>query len=397
MRVIIWGAGKYLPYVYEGIIEEADIVAIVDSNSTKHGEILYGIEVIPPQMVCEFEYDVIVLSPLNPNGIRKYLQENGYGNQRIISFWESDGDYDVFKSRRELLLHSTKQREIYEARLESAPYEWGLREVPTIKSSEELLDKILKTGCSLSRYGDGEFNIMMNKGFPWFQEYNEELAQRLREVINSKNENLIIAIAQNFRFFDRYTVEAADEIRIYMQKKWQDITNLLPKREYYDAYVSRPYLIFRNKENARRVFSLLKKIWCGRKLLIVEGQHGRMGVGNDLFQGALSIKRIVCPDKNVWDVYNLLLEKIIAYVKTERSLVCISLGPVATVLAHDLCVNGIQALDIGQIDNEYEWWMRNSLMRTQIEGKMVAELPQTNISDDFVDALYYEQIVDDVT
>jgi hypothetical protein len=36
-------------------------------------------------------------------------------------------------------------------------------------------------------------------------------------------------------------------------------------------------------------------------------------------------------------------------------LILISLGPTATVLAYDLAKLGYWAIDIGHIDNEYEW------------------------------------------
>ena len=52
---------------------------------------------------------------------------------------------------------------------------------------------------------------------------------------------------------------------------------------------------------------------------------------------------------------------------------CISLGPSATVLAYDLAKEGYQALDIGQLDNEYDWYLQGTEERTEIHGKMVAE------------------------
>ena len=62
--------------------------------------------------------------------------------------------------------------------------------------------------------------------------------------------------------------------------------------------------------------------------------------------------------------------------KADReALVCISLGPCATVLAYDLAKKGYQALDIGQIDNEYDWYVKGAREREDIPGKLVAERP----------------------
>lgn len=61
---------------------------------------------------------------------------------------------------------------------------------------------------------------------------------------------------------------------------------------------------------------------------------------------------------------------------SKNSLVCISLGPTATVLAYDLAQRGYQALDIGQLDNEYEWYLRDVRERISIPGKLVAEVSE---------------------
>ena len=51
----------------------------------------------------------------------------------------------------------------------------------------------------------------------------------------------------------------------------------------------------------------------------------------------------------------------------------IALGPTATVLAFDLAMFGRQALDIGHIDLEYEWWTRHTTAKTTIPGKFCNE------------------------
>ena len=74
-------------------------------------------------------------------------------------------------------------------------------------------------------------------------------------------------------------------------------------------------------------------------------------------------------------------------------LICISLGPTASVLAFDLAVNGFQALDIGQIDNEYEWYIRDAQFRIPIKGKMVAEVKNHYEKDEIIDAEYAKEVI----
>ena len=55
-------------------------------------------------------------------------------------------------------------------------------------------------------------------------------------------------------------------------------------RIYYDAYVSRPYIIYKDKSKANRIFTLFKKIFEGRDIIIVEGRFSKFGVQNDCYQ-----------------------------------------------------------------------------------------------------------------
>ena len=72
-------------------------------------------------------------------------------------------------------------------------------------------------------------------------------------------------------------------------------------------------------------------------------------MGNNLFAGARSVKRILCPTVNAWDVYDQILSSVLDVAGGE-DLICISLGPTATVMAYDLGEKGFQALDIGQLE-----------------------------------------------
>ena len=74
-------------------------------------------------------------------------------------------------------------------------------------------------------------------------------------------------------------------------------------------------------------------------------------------------------------------------------MICISLGPSATVLAYDLAKEGYQALDIGQLDNEYEWYLREAEERIEIPGKMVAEIAAEQKFEIADEAVYKNQII----
>ena len=73
--------------------------------------------------------------------------------------------------------------------------------------------------------------------------------------------------------------------------------------------------------------------------------------------------------------------------------VLIALGPAATVLAYDLYQAGYQAIDIGHLDIEFEWFLHKSDKRELIPGKYVAEaggMAEDTLQDD---QRYLEQII----
>ena len=74
------------------------------------------------------------------------------------------------------------------------------------------------------------------------------------------------------------------------------------------------------------------------------------------------------------------------------------MGPTATVLAYDLAKNGIQAFDIGQLDNEYHWFLSKAEKKIEIPGKSVAEVEGCHCPKDLVaDKKYEKQIVEQIT
>ena len=78
----------------------------------------------------------------------------------------------------------------------------------------------------------------------------------------------------------------------------------------------------------------------------------------------------------------------------DNDLVLLALGPTATVLAYDLAKSGIQALDIGHIDIEYEWYLRKDRTHKKIEGKYVSEAQSgTEVGEIDVNDDYWKQVV----
>lgn len=398
-QVYIWGAG----YGARQVIEEIDsaktvILGILDHDKRKQGADLFpDIPIIPPSEIQGKTFDYIIISVKKYKAVEEECKSLGIPAEKIISYWKEECS-PVFKNRAGRIETLTHEKNIFRNRLDSAPYEWGVERCPQIRSGTQLLRKIMEDHSSLCRFGDGEFEMIRGRGRqPWFQKPDAALGRRLLEVLLSEDEGINIAIAQCFAELDRYKEVSADVTREYMfgdTRKF--IMGLLKEdRVYYDACVTRPYIMYKDKKNADGIFPLFKKIWEGRDVVLVEGEYSRTGMGNDLMTNTHSLSRIVCPSQNAWDKYDMIFHTIIKKVP-KKSLVCISLGQCATVLAYDLAKEGYQALDIGHLDNEYEWYLLGAEERVEIPGKMISELQTRQRLEMADETVYRNQIIAEI-
>lgn len=395
-QIFMWGVGKWANKVFEALdMDLCEIKGVVDSDRTKQGTIWRGdITIEAPDILQYEECDYIIIAVKRNSDILKLYNKMGLCKEKLLVIGREDLDlefldYNVIKT---CILEEELER--YKLRLENAPYELGVKQVPVIKSAEELLKNIIAGNNSLCRFGDGELELMRGHARPWFQSVDIRLQKKLKEVFDSNLEKIYIAVSDNFGSLEDYTEDAADSIRYYMSGTTrEEVTKILGfERTYYNAYVSRPYIMYRDKSYAEKIFNLFKKIWENRHVIIIEGEYTRNGVGNDLFTGTKSLKRILCPTDNAFSKYDYILKTARENTK-EEDLILITLGPTATVLAYDLAQMNRQAIDIGQLDNEYEWYLRGAEERMEIEGKIVAELNWCHSANDIIDKQYESQII----
>ena len=255
---------------------------------------------------------------------------------------------------------------------------------------------IVEQGKSLVRFGDGEFDLMAGRSRHKFQHYDVKLAKRLQRIIKSDEEDLMVAIADNYGSLEKYNEDGKQGIRSYMSKevrlehrKWLDLTRI-----YHNSYITRPYAMFSdNHTNAPlERFRQLRKIWEKRNVIFVEGALSHLGVGNDLFNNAASIRRIEAPATSSFDAYDKILNVALKYAEKDI-LFLIALGPTAEVLVYDLFKNGYQAVDIGHMDLEYEWYLRGTGGRCEVKTKYNNELLGGNNVMDICDNKFEQEII----
>ena len=255
---------------------------------------------------------------------------------------------------------------------------------------------IIDNRCSVSRFGDGEFDVLLGRDGNTFHTANEKLAERLREALTSTEAlNHMVGIPYPLKDTTRLRKSSKDFWDFYtLRNKDQLLPYLSCERTYLDTQLSRFYIIYEQKNHCRKQLDLLRQIWNGRDIVIVEGEQSRTGVGNDLYANAKSIQRILGLTTNAFEKYDDMLDAITANV-TKDKLILLSYGMCATVLAYDLAKLGYWAIDIGHLDNEYEWMKMGATDNVPIKGKFTnegGEEGRTNI-EECKDEAYLSQII----
>ena len=246
---------------------------------------------------------------------------------------------------------------------------------PHVMNDWYTIKYIIDNKCSVARYGDGEFDLMCGIGIK-FQNADRELKRRLLEISKSVQTNCLVCIPD--------VLQTKKELYNKLEKKdadwWHSFLRLtrgmwykfFRSDLYGDTNISRFYMEVKNKERTSDYVELIKSIWNEKNIVFVEGEKSRLGVGNDLFDNAASIRRILCPSDNAFKRYDEIFSKVMELTKEDDLIIC-ALGPTATVLSFDLSQNGRRALDLGHIDVEYEWFKMGAKEKVSIAGKDVSE------------------------
>ena len=259
-------------------------------------------------------------------------------------------------------------------------YYWYIRTIPFRKQFffpkvlgiEETISEIVNQRKSISRFGDGEFRLILPNENLKFQEENQLLTEKLKEVLTSNLENHLVAIPESFHSVKAFKLNVKYFWIGFINKYGNQLSPYFNKgKTYGNAFISRFYLDYENKSHVEKTIKNLKKIWQNKDVLIIEGEFSRLGIGNDLFDGVSSLQRLICPSKNAFSHYTEILEK--AKELGKDKLVLIALGPTATVLSYDLACAGFWAVDIGHVDIEYSWYLEKAEYKIPVKYRLVNE------------------------
>ena len=262
-----------------------------------------------------------------------------------------------------------------------------------ILNIEESIKVLLEGKKGLVRFGDGELNIM-HGAHTNFQIANVELGKKLEEIIRDTSGICYIGVLDEINLID-YSRQSEESQRYWIRHIYRERENWVKYLDknitYLTANVTRPYMRYRTKVHTIQYFKGLRKLWEQKDIMIIEGAGSRLGIGNDLFDNAKSIQRIICPAENAYDVYDSILSE--AKKIPVNIPIFLALGPTATVLGYELCKLGYLAYDIGHVDVEYEWMRLGTTQKVAVKNKYTNEVDGGNQISSCTDEVYLSQII----
>lgn len=234
-----------------------------------------------------------------------------------------------------------------------------------VHSIDETIEELLHTEKSMVRFGDGE--IVMIKGRDLvLQKAQPEIAEGLKKILAYPYDDLIVTIPGVFDTLSDHTKESRQFWRDHLlmcRKTYEKYCN--PDRVYYSTFISRCYYFAKDKNRCAQWYDGIRDIWKDRSVVVVEGERSHNGVGNDLLDRAAGVERIICPPKDAYGSLNRILEACMQYDRDRLFL--LSVGVAAKFIAVELFEKGYRVLDIGNLDMEYEWYVRGADHKIPLE------------------------------
>lgn len=241
--------------------------------------------------------------------------------------------------------------------IESLKYEipnnlWNIKK-PNIIDYNDTLDILCNTNKSIIRFGDGEI-IIINKGSIGFQEYDEVLSNKLKEILISNDNNILIGI--NYHYYYPSVDLLHDYVKYVYRSFVNDFRDNLNKfidinKQYYTAGITCMYTTFKEWD-FEYWYNKFRTIWNNKNITIICGDRIFKNIKYNIFDNAKNIEYLYIPSINAFSQYNDILEK--SKTINKDNIIIIIAGPTAKVLAYDLSKIGYRCLDLGHLAKDYD-------------------------------------------
>lgn len=200
---------------------------------------------------------------------------------------------------------------------------------PTVEDEFKTIRKVA-AGNSIARFGDGEFKIILGKGYSR-EPPNSALSAELRKVLESRIPGLLIGIP---------TLDPAGPKIESWRRHELRFGQLVNGKDYVSAFITRPdsapWIM------SRKYIDIVLSIWAGKCVSVICEDDSK--IPHVVKTSAAHVLRIKCPSHRA---YARIREFELAVVRNGSAIAVLSCGPTATCLAKRLHRRGIQAIDLG--------------------------------------------------
>ncbi|MCM1174338.1 MAG: GT-D fold domain-containing glycosyltransferase [Blautia sp.] len=242
------------------------------------------------------------------------------------------------------------------AQIDYSLYRAGVRKCRIkVHTIEETIEELANTEKSMIRFGDGEITMIRGRSLV-LQQAEPEMIEGLKRLLSYEHEGMLVTIPEIFGDLSIYRRESRQfwkDHLLFSRRIYERYCN--PAKAYYNTSISRFYYALEDKSRCGKWIEGIRQIWKDKDVVVVEGERSHNGVGNDLLDTAGSVERIIGPGSQAYARVDEIMACCREYPKDRLFL--ISLGVAAKFLAEKLFLEGYRALDIGNLDMEYEWYL----------------------------------------
>jgi Glycosyltransferase GT-D fold len=211
-------------------------------------------------------------------------------------------------------------------------------EYPPVAGEFETVAKICK-GRSIARFGDGEVKMMEKHVYTRELVPVPALAREMKAIAQRPHRDCLIGIPTMDPAGDKYANWLRHKARF--SKHFNSSTRI----KYVSAFITRPDCGTAWLET-REYYEHVIRIWCKKRLIAVVSEPDSKLLEYVRLTHPTPPFHVTCPMYGAFAEAGRIERQVLALMPDIALLSC---GPTATVLAHRLCTQGLQAIDLGSI------------------------------------------------
>lgn len=218
------------------------------------------------------------------------------------------------------------------------------------------IDYIANSNKSFVRFCDGEINLMKGISQP-FQEYDEELVDRMYKILAQYDDNLAVCINKDY-----YVPLFNEQGREYNRRHAYDYRCFFSKYCNKDrTYLDGSFTFWNFGEHSKESEMFWKKwreMFCDKKIAVISGNGVLDKLDYDVFELCKDRINIFGLNKHAWREHDKLIKEIVERVGKDYVLVFI-LGMAGKAMIPETTKLGYVSWDIGHLAKSYDAYMKN--------------------------------------